>query len=72
MLQKSVVQESFPCYLQANKHVCPRSAHLHQNFTSFWHYLQFVHISTFFLLEVWFFNLPSLVIILHVNQHVFF
>lgn len=48
MLEKNTVQDSFPRYLQANKHICPRGAHLHQNFTSFWNYLQFVHISTFF------------------------
>lgn len=61
VLEKNMVQESFPCYLQANKHICPRGAHLHQNFTSFWNYLQFVH-QYFFLLKVWFFNLLYIII----------
>jgi len=58
MLVKNMLQESFPCYLQANKDICPRGAHLHQYFTE----ILFVHISTVFLLKVWFFNLLSIII----------
>lgn len=74
MLEKDMVQESFPCYPQVNKHVCPRGAHLHQNFTSFWNYLQFVRMNTFFNWRSGslIYYLSPLVIILCVKQHVFF